>query len=438
MKLHDPLRKVRRQWFNSRLALIFESLLIGLAAGLVVVFFRSLLAQADSFRYWLYARFAENPMDIVLWVGVLAVLGVFLGWTSLARPLIKGSGIPQVKGVLLDKIPQAWFPELPLKLLTGFAGMAAGLSLGREGPSIQIAAFVGMGMLPLFKRPKEQEKILICAASSAGLSAAFSAPLSGVLFVLEELQPQFSPVLISCVMGASMVANFTAAYFFKMRPVFDFRSMDPLTLEHIPWIILLGIICAVLGDLFKRALYTGQDLYKHLHIPPLVRPIIPLLASIPIGIYCIEILGGGHSLIESLSIEDWSVAFIAILFAGKLLFTALCYGSGTAGGIFLPLLSLGALCGAGLGKLLLTAGLLQDGHDLNFLVLGMAAFFTAVVKSPVTGIILILEMSGNLNHLGTLVLVAFSTLLVSDILASSPVYVVLLGRLLGTPKPPTG
>jgi H+/Cl- antiporter ClcA len=200
-------------------------------------------------------------------------------------------------------------------------------------------------------------------------------------------------------------------------------------------VILLGVICAVLGDLFKRALYGSLNLYDRFRIPPVIRPLIPLLVSVPLGFFLFDVTGGGHGLIESLSAdtEKRGLALIALLLAGKMLFTALCYGSGTAGGIFLPLLACGALTGDGLGKLLSMLGFAAEGQNLNFMILGMAAFFTGAVMAPVTAIVLILEMSGNFNHLGSLVLVSLSAFVTAELMASRPVYAVLLDRLLKRP-----
>jgi H+/Cl- antiporter ClcA len=426
--------KMIRYWYNSRLAIILESVIIGFLVGFVIVLFRFLLTQADMFREWLYgtALLARSVHWFLFWILLLVLVGLFLGWMMKKRPMIKGSGIPQVKGVLLRQMTMDWAPELPLKLLTGVLGLGAGLSLGREGPSIQIGAYVGKGVLSIFRRPNKERKFLLTAASAAGLAAAFNAPLAGVLFVLEELQSAFSPLLLACAMGASMAADAVASFFFGLGPVFDFQYIQVLPLQDFPWVILLGIICALLGDRFKRSLYLSQDLYNRFLIPQEVRPILPLLVSIPLGFFFFDITGGGHLLIESLSNQERTLGMLALLLAGKFIFTAFCYGSGTSGGIFLPLLACGALAGNILGEVLGRCGFITENQELNFMILGMAAFFAAVVKAPVTGIVLILEMSGNFNHLGSLVLVSLSAFVTSDLIASRPVYAVLLERILNS------
>ncbi|MDR1324567.1 MAG: ClC family H(+)/Cl(-) exchange transporter [Treponema sp.] len=422
-------------WHYSRLLLVLESVLAGFAAGLVVVFFRYALSQADKFRVWLYnSLFRTSSLWVVVWVAFLTLLGLFLGWAIKVRPMIKGSGIPQVKGVLLGHFQMRWITELPLKIITDVCGLGAGLSLARGGPSLQLGAYVGMSMLPLFHRSKEEEKTLIVAASSAGLAATFGVPLASVLFALEELCPSFSPLFITSTLAASMAAEATAEFFLGSAPLFSFAGIITLPLQYMHWVVLLGIACAILGDVFKRALYLSMDTYNRFDIPLRFRPLIPLLLSIPFGLYLFDVLGGGHSLIEAIANGGYSLRLLLALFACKLVFTAICHGSGTSGGVFLPVLACGALIGAAMGEMLELGGFINDSQKLNFIILGMAAFFTGVVKAPITAMVLILEMSGNFSNMGNLVLVCLSAFVMSEIIMSRPLFSVLLERMLPPPK----
>jgi H+/Cl- antiporter ClcA len=231
-------------------------------------------------------------------------------------------------------------------------------------------------------------------------------------------------------MGASAMANAVAGRVFGLGPVFNFRAVLFLPQHFIFWVILLGLVCGLLGDLFKRSLYFFQDFYGKCRIPPVWRPVVPLLVSVPLGFLVFEATGGGHGLIEVLGEGSHTLKWVLAVFMVKLLFTALCYGSGCSGGIFLPLLACGALTGHGMGLVLEALGLITGDQILNFVILGMAAFFAGVVKAPVTGMILILEMTGNFNYLGNLVVVCLSSYITGEIIHSRPVYAVLLERLL--------
>lgn len=422
-------------WYHSYLLLVLESVLIGFAAGLVTVAFRYALSQTEKLRARLYTNvFRAFPLWLVLWAVFLTLLGLFLGWAIKVRPMIKGSGVPQVKGVLLGHFQMHWITELPLKILSSVLGLGVGLSLGRGGPSLQVASYVGLGMLPLFRRSKEEENVLIVAASSAGIAATFSAPLAGVLFTLEELCPSFSPLFIASAMAASVTAKATAALFFGSGPIFSFTGIITLPLQNMHWVVLLGIACAILGDVFKRALYLSMDAYTRFAIPLMLRPLIPLLLSIPLGLCLHDVLGGGHSLIVAIADGAYSLRLLLLFFACKLVFTAICHGSSASGGIFFPLLACGALVGAAMGQALELGGFISDSQKLNFIILGMAAFFTSVVKTPITGMVLILEMSGNVSNMENLVLACLSAFVMSELIMSRSVYSVLLERMLPLPK----
>ncbi|MDR3343050.1 MAG: ClC family H(+)/Cl(-) exchange transporter [Treponema sp.] len=430
-KNQSRLTSIIRTLYHAPLAVIFESIIIGAMVGLVIVLFRYLLNLAGGFRQWIYETLPHSSVYwIGLWTVALALVGLFLGMANTRWPMIKGGGVSQVKGTLLGNLSMHWVPELPMKIITSLLGLGAGLSMGREGPAIQIGAYVGQGMLSVFRRPPPVRKILLIAASAAGMSAAFTAPLAGVLFALEELLPSFSPLFIACIMGASMAADMVVGSFWGLGPLLDFGNINVLPVRMFPGIILLGIVCAVLGDIYKRALYQAGDLYTTLRIPEIIRPIIPLVVTVPLGFVFFDLLGDGHELIESLSRHERTLGIVVLLLAGKILFTAFCSGSGTSGGIFVPLLACGALAGSGIGQLLFMTGFVTEGQILNFLILGMAAFFTAVIKAPVTGIVLILEMSGSIKHLEGLVVVCLATFVTAELMGSRPVYEVLLERLL--------
>ena len=414
-----------------RPALLLRNILVGVLTGLVVVAFRLLLEEAVGWRHGVLARLrSAGPMDYALWIGLLVVVGILLGLSARYFPLIRGSGIPQVKGLMTKQLGIKWFPEILLKFGGGIAALGMGMSLGREGPSVQLGAFVGEGVLRLSKRPDAERKFLVSSGAAAGLAAAFNAPLAGVIFVLEELHKTLSPLMLMCVMGASLSADLVAGRYFGLKPIFDFHAVEALPHRYFPYILVLGILVALSGDVFKRLLYASQDLYVKSGFPRFLHPVLPLLVSFFIGVWFFEITGGGHEMIESLVDTEASLRYLSLLLVMKVLLTVFCYGSSTPGGIFLPLLLMGALIGRIFGGFLLMQGLIGPEHLLNFMVLGMAAQFTSIVRAPVTGSILVLEMCGNLNHLSGLVGICMVSYVMADFLRSRPVYDVLLQRMI--------
>jgi H+/Cl- antiporter ClcA len=423
-----------RNWYHTHVTLILESILIGFITGLVIAGFRYILSKTDMLRGQLYKTLVKSEVSVnwlILWVIVLVMAGFFLGWAGKVRPMIKGGGIPQIKSPQFRSRPFDWLIDLPLKFFMTVLGLSTGLSLGKCGPAVQIGAYIGKGVHSIFPRPGDSERdALISSAAAAGFAAVFNTPMSGILFAIEEFRIPLSPMFLVCIMSASTAADLTAAYYLKSSPLFDFTHISALPVQLIPWIILLGVASAFVGDIFKRSLYLSINLYDRFHIPPLFRPFIPLVVSVPLGLFVFDITGGGYELIVSLTRTDRTLIGICFLLIGKILFTALSVGSGIAGGIFFPILACGALAGNCLGKLLWTFEMITNEQVLSFVVLGIAAFFTSVMKSPLTAMILILEMSGTVNHLGTLVPVCLTSFIVSELIGSRSINEVLLERML--------
>ena len=246
---------VKLLW-HTRFGVILQSVLIGIGTGFVVLGFRIALGYSEHLRTLLYEFLpVSSPLWTVVWILSLAVLGVFLGFLSKLRPMIKGSGIPQIKGELRGIMWHRWLSELPLKFVSAILSIGAGLSLGREGPSVQMGGYIGKAMSRIGHRSPAELRYLMISGAAAGLSAAFNAPLAGVLFALEELHKQFSPLMLLCAMAASAMGDFVSSHFFGMRPSFNFPDIIPLSLNHFPWLILLGLLAAAGGDLFKKSLY---------------------------------------------------------------------------------------------------------------------------------------------------------------------------------------
>jgi H+/Cl- antiporter ClcA len=418
-------------WHSFRLKLILEGIGVGIITGLLIVLYRYLLSKASILLTEVYKTISINPILVLPWILAIIIIGYIVGLMVKNQPMISGSGIPQVEGVLLRKIDMTWWRVILGKFIGGVLSIGSGLSLGREGPSVQLGAAVGQGFSKVFKRVKIEEKYLITSGASAGLAAAFNAPLAAVMFALEEVHKNFSPLVLLSALSASLSAVFVASSFFGLKPVFTFENLPILPLKYYFYIILLGIIIGVLGVVFNKILLKTQDLYSDQKwLPKEMRIVIPLLISVVLGIALPQVLGGGHHLITSLVSTNFPLTILVILLLVKFLFTMASYGSGAPGGIFLPLLAIGALIGNLYGVALVNILNFDSMYINNFIILAMAGYFTAVVRAPITGTILITEMTGNFTHLLSLAIVSIVAYIVADILASKPIYESLLERFL--------
>jgi H+/Cl- antiporter ClcA len=422
--------KTISHWSNSRLTLVFEGILVGIISGWLVVLYRYVLEKIESVSGKIYIYLVQHPSLLFVWLLILLVIALIVGFIIKKEPMIKGSGIPQVEGTLLHQLEMSWQKVIIGKFVGGFLSLGAGLSLGREGPSIQLGAAVGEGIGKILKRPKIEKKYLISGGASAGLAAAFNAPLSGVMFTLEEVHKNFSPLVLLTAMSAALTADLISKNFFGMRPILDFQQLSMISSRYYLYLIPLGVIVGVLGATFNFSLLKTQDLYSKLKAPNQWKIFIPFAIAGLLGIFFPEVLGGGNRLIMSLTDNGIGLQVIVALLVLKFLFTMVSYGSGAPGGIFLPMLAIGALFGSLYGNLLTLLFQVDSMYVNNFIVLAMAGYFTAVVRAPITGCILISEMTGSLNHLLSLAIVSGVAYVVADLLRSRPIYEALLIKIL--------
>ncbi|HMM20654.1 MAG TPA: ClC family H(+)/Cl(-) exchange transporter [Selenomonadales bacterium] len=431
------VQEALRNWREFRLRLFMEGSLVGLVAGVIVVLFRFFLERAEELRSILYGYMHDGSLTIVA-AWFLTLLGVawLLGLILTVEPMSAGSGIPQVKGAILGLVKMNWSKILVTKFIGGVLAIGAGLSLGREGPSIQIGAVVGQGISRILRRANLEEQYLLTSGASAGLAAAFNAPLAGVIFSLEELHKNFSPAVLSSAIAASLTADLVVRYCYGREPFWNLTGIPVLPLQYYDLLIVLGGVAGLLGVAFNQLLIKALDAYARQRIVPKVyQAAIPLLVGGLVGVVLPEVLGGGNTLIDTIAADRFGVVILLVLLGAKFSFTMLSYGSGVPGGIFLPMLVIGALIGGAFSKAVFLLGI-QHSYHATFVVLAMAAYFTAIVKAPITGSILITEMTGSFRHLPEMIFICMIAYVVVDIAKSKPVYDLLLDRSLQQRKPP--
>ena len=409
--------------------IILEGIVVGLLVGIVISLFRFSLSQLDILRNFLIDP--ANGDSRLKWagIGLLALFAVLVSLFVYKEPYISGSGIPQVKGELMGKIKTNWLRVLLLKFFGGIMAISSGLALGREGPSIQLGAMVGKGFSRLSGRLKTEEKLLISAGAGAGLAAAFGAPLAGLVFVLEELRKDFDPKVLLSTMAASATAEYVASFVFGLDPVFAVFAFSKPTLQDYWMILILGVVLGVIGVLYNKAIAISQDLQSKIR-PAWLKALIAALVVISLACVYPVALGSGHSLVEETGFGLNTAGTIGLLLLVRFFYSVYSFGTGAPGGIFLPLLVLGALAGGLFTTVVSPLAGLPTGNEAFYVILGMAGMFSAIVRAPLTGIILISEMTGTLSSLLPLSLVALISFITAEALGGEPVYDQLLNRIL--------
>lgn len=416
-----------------------DGLIVGFVASIVAIIYRLLLQYAEKFVFWVADIVDKKPLYIVGFFVLLAVLAIAVQKIIDWEPMISGSGIPQVSGEMKGYLNLNWWRVLIAKIVGGTLCIIGGMSLGREGPSVQLGAMAGKGIAKLRKYDKMDEQTLITCGAGAGLAAAFNAPLSGVLFSLEEIHKNFNSFVIISTMIGVAIADFLSKYVFGFSTVFQFEELELFPLQYYWVLVLLGILLGLAGALYNKVMLSAQAMYKKLNgRAQKFKLFIPFFLSGILLFVMPEVLAGGHAMVEILERSNQLLIYLILLLVVKFLFSAVCFGSGAPGGIFFPLLVLGAYVGAIFGTISINLFGMDAGLINTFIILSMAGIFSSIVRAPITGIILIAEMTGSLEHLIALVLVCIISYVFAYAMNSEPIYESLLDRILenmGQKKP---
>lgn len=415
-------------------AIVGEGIVIGTIVGVVISVFRLMLIYADEARNIVaeHARAgAAGALCMVVMLVVLAlVITRLLDWES----DIAGSGIPQVEGELKGIKDMKWWRVIIAKMIGCSLAIGGGLALGREGPSIQLGAMVGKGFARANHRLLTEERILITCGAGAGLSAAFGAPLAGAIFVLEELHRNFSGEVLFSTMAASAVADFVSVNIFGFTPVFNIAVTEAIPLKYYGLLIVLGVILGFFGMFYNRTIAFMQDTFGKINgrLGKLLVGFAVCFAMV--YVYPIA-LGSGNELVAEIANGSFALKALVIMLAFKFVFSTMSFGTGAPGGIFLPLLVLGSVTGGLFSRVSETLLGTSPDYITGFVVVAMAGYFASIVHAPVTGIVLITEMTGSFEGLLPLVLVSLCSFLIADYFGGKPIYHQLLERMIDRRRP---
>ena len=418
----------------SILSFVWRGIVVGCISGTVVSLFRLLIGLIFAKVISYYKLSHDYPSFLYVILGVTIVVVVGIGFLMKSEPDIKGSGIPHVEGELKGLLHPDWWSVLWKKFIGGVFAISMGFMLGREGPSIQLGAMAGKGVAKTLKVGRMEQRVLIASGAAAGLSAAFNAPIAGLLFVVEEIYHHFSRLVWITALVTSLVANFISLNIFGLTPALDMPgNLAVLPLNHYWLLLLLGVFLGVMGYLYETVTLKATMIYdffgKVCHIPTYFYGIFVTFLILPIGYFYPQLLGGGNGLIISLATSHLTFLTVWLYFMIRFVWSMLSYSSGLPGGIFLPILTLGALLGFGFGMVFEQFGLYSSQYLSLFIVLGMAGYFGAISKAPLTAMILVTEMVGDFRQLMTIAVVTLVAYIAMDLLKGEPIYEVLLAKL---------
>ena len=409
--------------------------LFALLAGLSVVLFTLV---ADAAERWFKATQHDWAWWPLLWTPMLTALIVWA--TTRFAPGAGGSGPPQALAALdprLDASSRSALVSLKISLAKALAvvgGLLAGLSIGRQGPSVQIAAGV-MYAARRFLSPRSgiSARELLVAGAAAGIAAAFNTPLGGIVFAIEELSRKLETRSSGLMLGAIVMAGLVAVAAFGNLSYFG-----RIRIERVEWGVLLpgltlALVCGLAGGLFARllivSLFGGTDrfsAYRRKH--PVRFAAACGLAVAVIGLVTqATAVGGGHAHTRTLLAGESPDAPLLWTLL-KFVATWLSAWSGVPGGLFTPGLSIGASLGHDVAQLL------APEHTTVLIALGMAGFLGAMTQTPITAMIIVMEMVDGYAMVLGLMACALLASLVSR-MVSRPLYATIADQLVARLAP---
>ena len=442
-------KKKTGELYRNFIQLVFVGSVTGILAGAIVTLFNILVHEGEHISQDVYAYVRQNPGFIPLLFLALFGGSFLIGVAVNISSVIRGCAIPQTEGASRGSVPLKWWRDLTLMFACSLLSIFMGLSTGSEGPSVLIGASTGDGVSSVLRRNHMIRKYQIAGGACVGLAVAANAPLTGMAFAFEEAYKRFTPEVFICSATSVITGMLTRHAIYSLRgtsalATFGSYVFHPLPLRSYGFVVLAGLACGLLGVAFyklaflMRKLFRKIDVKKNEKLSHVLRVMTAVMIGGVVSLIAAGVMGGGHSLIESIGTFGGTVdvrtkvAFglgltgtLLIILLLKLLVTTVNIGSGIPCGIFIPMIAIGACLGGLLNTLWVKWGMDKAYCDLMVMIC-MAAFFTTVVKAPITSIVMICEFTGSFAHLLPVIIAVFVGYFIGEMFRTEGIYEELL------------
>lgn len=421
---------------KSSALLMWLSVMIGTLAGGAAALFDLGIIWISALRLQFIATYGDS--EIPLWLVAIPISSMMAGLafyiTHRFAPEASGSGIPEIEGAMEGMRPVRWKRVLPVKFVGGLLALGSGMALGREGPSVQLGANIGRMISDTFKVDKLDAQALLAAGAAGGLAAAFNAPLAGIMFVIEEMRSQFNYSLSSTksVFLSAVMATIVMRLMSGQQAVVEVTSYSHPDLMSLWLYLLLGFCFGVIGILFNKMVLSTLDMFLFIHKSQRWRFVaIGLFLGAVFGALSVlepELAFSGLELIPEVEGGHFLAGTLMVIFLFRILTSLLSFSSGAPGGVFAPTLALGTLFGMlfGLACHALFPEIVTEPG--TFAIAGMGGLFAATVRAPITGILLVIEMTSNYEMILPLIVTCLGATMVAQTLGGRPIYTQLLER----------
>ncbi|MBE7077952.1 MAG: hypothetical protein E7377_04530 [Clostridiales bacterium] len=416
--IKEKHKKKKGSLYRDFLELVIVGSLTGIFAGAIVTFFNILVHEGEEISRDAYAYVRANPAFVPLLFLVLAIGAFVLGVLVNVSSVIRGCGIPQAEGATRGIVRFKWYRDLTAMFAASLLTIFMGLSIGAEGPSVLIGAAAGDGVATLGSRNEMIKKYQITGGACTGLAVASNAPLTGMAFAFEEAHKRFTPEVFICAFSSVIFGILTRSLIYnilgmEIESAFHSYVFHEMPISDYGFVVIAGIACGLLGVGFYKACFLMRKLFRMITLkkPQVtygVRIAIAVMLGGIVSLLTVSVMGGGHDFIESLgtgggvrspSAETafgsslvWALLIVLTL---KFFITTVNVGSGIPCGVFIPIIAIGACLGGLLNRLWVVIDPDMVPYCDLMVMICMAAFFTTVVKAPITSIVMICEFTGS-------------------------------------------
>ena len=396
------------------------SIFIGVISGLLVVSFR----MAIEWLSVLLLGSSPQPHQARLIV-IPALAGLVIAvLTRFVFPNVRGSGINQTKAALYIHNGYISFRTVIGKFLLSALAIGSGYSLGPEDPSLQIGAGVASLISRRFGLSKEKLRIFAPIGAAAGLAAAFNAPISAILFVIEEVIGQWSAAVLGSIVLAAVSSVVVARSFWGAEPMFRIPAVTLRDSRELLAYAVLGVVGGFASLLFAKSLnYLRPRLRSQPEWSQLIQPAIAGLLVGGIGYFGLtQVMGAGYEAIDQAMHSQFAWQMLLVLALFKIIATTLSFSSGTPGGMFAPTLFIGAMLGAAVGSFEKIYFPHLTGSIGSYALVGMGVLFAAFLRAPLTSVFMVLEVSGNYSIVLPVILANTIAYVISRVLQPVPIF----------------
>ncbi len=434
--------------YRSFIELMLTGCVTGVCAGVIVTLFNILAHEGESISRDVYAYLRVNPLFIPLLLLGLFAVAIALGVAVHISSAIGGCGIPQAEGATRGLVRFKWYRDLTAMFASSLLSIFAGLSIGAEGPSVLIGACAGDGVASLLRRDQMIRKYQITGGACTGLAVASNAPLTGIVFAFEEAHKRFTPEVFICAFSSVIFGMLTRTGLYnllgeEMQSSFHSYVFYEMPIQNYLYVVLAGGICGLLGVVFYKSCFQMRKAFqkvspKRKEWTKGARILIAVILGGVVSLLSVDVMGGGHDLIESLGTyggtraptteSAFGLSIVWMLFLVlflKFFITTVNVGSGIPCGIFVPIIAIGACLGGLMNAVWVQFGMHEMYGDL-MIMLCMAAFFTTIVKAPITAIIMICEFTGGFAPLLPVIIAVSIGYIIGEIFRTDGIYEELL------------